>query len=340
MASMKVVNLTQGSDAWLGWRKGGITATDAVVLLGRSPHKTTWRLWAEKVGFAREADLSNNPLVRHGQRMEPRARKAAEDHLNDLLLPVCVESELNALMRASLDGITSQNEPVELKCPSDKVWQQVMDKGEGSLAYRMYYAQVQHQLLVTQAKRGWLMFWHEQEGLQAFEITPDMAMLKQLIKAAGTFWTQVEHRTEPEKDLDHDLFIPEGDEAVDWIKAAREYRRLESAKAELSRKLAELNEQQAPYLDAMKSSMGPYRHADYAGVMVTRYKAKGRVNYTRLLADKIGSVEEDELEQYRDAPSERTRVTVAESLSPRNIVDAEALAPLDEVPEEVASFHW
>ncbi len=65
---MKIVDLTQGDDAWLAWRKGGITATDAAILLDRSPYKTRWRLWAEKSGFAREVDLSLNPLVRRGER--------------------------------------------------------------------------------------------------------------------------------------------------------------------------------------------------------------------------------------------------------------------------------
>ncbi|MBO0216527.1 YqaJ viral recombinase family protein, partial [Vibrio sp. Vb2880] len=63
---MKTVNLSQRSEQWLEWRKGGITATDACILLNRSPYKTEWRLWAEKTGYAREVDLSLNPLVRQG----------------------------------------------------------------------------------------------------------------------------------------------------------------------------------------------------------------------------------------------------------------------------------
>ncbi|MDF5232827.1 YqaJ viral recombinase family protein, partial [Vibrio parahaemolyticus] len=63
---MKIVNLSQRSEQWLEWRKGGITATDACILLNRSPYKTEWRLWAEKTGYAREVDLSLNPLVRQG----------------------------------------------------------------------------------------------------------------------------------------------------------------------------------------------------------------------------------------------------------------------------------
>lgn len=30
-----IINLSQGSDEWLNWRKSGITATDACILLDR-----------------------------------------------------------------------------------------------------------------------------------------------------------------------------------------------------------------------------------------------------------------------------------------------------------------
>ena len=337
---MKIVNVSQGSAAWLKWRQQGITATDAVVLLGLSPYKSVWRLWAEKVGFAREADLSLNPLVRKGRQNEAKARQAVEAKLNDILLPVCVESSLNPLMRASLDGLTSQREPVELKCPSEAVWREIVEHGTQSRAYRMYRGQVQHQLLVTQAEKGYLVFWHPHEGIRLFEITPDIDLLKRLVHAAAPFWTQVENRIEPEKDLNVDLFIPEGLEAKAWISSAKEYRRLESEIAQLKRRMQELTDQQQSHLEAMKSYMGDFRYADYAGVMVTRYRAKGRVNYQKLLADRGITVDKQDEDYYREPSSERTRVTVTESLAPRNIIDADALAPLNEEPKGLASYQW
>lgn len=44
---MKIINLPQRDKDWHDWRRKGITASDAAVLLGRSPYKTKWRLWAE-----------------------------------------------------------------------------------------------------------------------------------------------------------------------------------------------------------------------------------------------------------------------------------------------------
>ena len=44
---MHIINLDQRTDAWKAWRNQGITATDSTVILGASPYKTPWRLWAE-----------------------------------------------------------------------------------------------------------------------------------------------------------------------------------------------------------------------------------------------------------------------------------------------------
>ena len=49
---MKIVDLTQRSPDWLRWRAQGVTASEAAIVLGRSPYKTPWRLWAERTGLA------------------------------------------------------------------------------------------------------------------------------------------------------------------------------------------------------------------------------------------------------------------------------------------------
>lgn len=54
---MKIVNLSQREEDWLDWRRQGVTATDAAILLNRSPYKTRWRLWAEKTGYLRVSKL-------------------------------------------------------------------------------------------------------------------------------------------------------------------------------------------------------------------------------------------------------------------------------------------
>lgn len=334
---MKVVNFSQGDDDWLEWRRQGVTATDAAILLGLSPYKTIWRAWAEKSGYAREVDLSLNPLVRHGRENESLARAAFEAKLNDILLPICAESTQHPIIRASLDGLTSCGRPVELKCPSVKTWNDVLAHGEQSDAFKLYYPQVQQQLLVTEASDGWLGFYRDGQ-LESFPIRRDDSMIQEIVAKAIDFWKLVQDKKEPPKDPEKDLYIPSGYEADRWITEAEAYRTYQEQVAAVKEQLKELEALQKPHLEAMKTLMGQYYHADYAGVMVTRYHASGRVNYSQLLADKAAGITDSDIEKYRGKASERCRVTVTESLKPRYIIDEDALAPLENVPEEGSCY--
>ena len=326
---MKIVNLRQGTEEWLTWRSQGITATDSVVLSNRSPYKTRWRLWAEKTGYARPVDLSLNPLVRKGHENEPKARALFEKQLDDILLPVCVESSVDPLIRASLDGLTKMNEPAEIKCPSEKVWLDVCAQGTSSEAYQMYYVQVQHQLLATGSKVGYLIFYFEGQ-LKVFTIHLDRPFLQELYPAVRHFWRLVDGRIEPPKDLKRDLYIPQGEQAKQWIQEAEQYRFFETEIRALKQKLKECEERQKPHLDALKAMMGEYYNADYCGLMVTRYPVSGKVDYARLLAEKGGSISPTDVEKYRSNASDRYRITMSESVNPRHVVDEQVLAPLQE----------
>jgi len=334
---MKIINVQQKEDDWLAWRRQGITATDAAIILGRSPYKTRWRLWAEKTGFAREVDLSFNPLVRHGVENEDLARQRFEVTHNDLLLPVCVESEQYPLLRASLDGLRENGEPVEIKSPSQSVYEEVCLDGLNSQSYQLYYPQVQHQLLVTNAPKGWLMFYYEGKSKE-FEIHRDEKMINDIILNAKIFWKEVLNKKEPDKDPIKDLYLPKGDEINQWITAAEEYRLYDEQIDSLKQKLVEIKSRQKASTEVMKSLMGEYYHADYCGVTVTRYNVTGKINYKQFLSEK--KIDTDDIDQYRGKPTERYRITVSHSVLPKEIIDKETLKPLNGLSEEIDSFYW
>jgi predicted phage-related endonuclease len=48
---MKIVDVSQRSDAWRQWRSQGVSASEAAIVMNRSPDKSYWRLWAEKIGL-------------------------------------------------------------------------------------------------------------------------------------------------------------------------------------------------------------------------------------------------------------------------------------------------
>jgi len=324
---MKIINLAQRTDEWLAWRRSGVTATDAVILLGKSPYKTIWRLWAEKVGFAREADLSGNPLVRDGVRYEDDVRRTYEDKFNDIILPVCIQSDENPLWIASLDGLNVNNEPVELKYPSDTTMKDVVENGEQSKAYELYFYQVQHQILVSGADKGWLVFYRKDYTPQFFEIERNPTIMDGLEIAIDDFWDNVQKRNEPEKSLERDLYLPDGLDAERWIDEAQSFRAYDGEVKELKARIEELESSKSKHIDSMKELMGSYLHADYAGVMVTHYAVKGRVDYKSMVKDGIFS--DQDTQKYLGETSARCRVTVTKSLTPRDIVEDVVVKPLE-----------
>ena len=118
---MNVIDLPQRTPAWLEWRARGVSASDVAILLGLSPYKTPWRLWAEKTGLVRsETELSSDWFRQKGTAGEDAVRWAFEEKHDTLLLALCGESEEQPLIRASFDGVDDDGRPVELKVACQK----------------------------------------------------------------------------------------------------------------------------------------------------------------------------------------------------------------------------
>lgn len=58
---------------WLEWRKLGLGASDAPVVMGVSPWKTRHQLWLEKTG-QKVDEPTNQYILDKGHAMEPKAR--------------------------------------------------------------------------------------------------------------------------------------------------------------------------------------------------------------------------------------------------------------------------
>lgn len=129
---MLKVTLQQGSDSWLNWRREGLTATEAGVILNQNPNKSPWRLWMEKKGKATPQDLSSVPAVRFGRENEDTARKIFEGTHSTTAPAVCAEWDADRRFRASFDGLTPEGIPVEFKCPQGNTLADVRENGEFS----------------------------------------------------------------------------------------------------------------------------------------------------------------------------------------------------------------
>jgi putative phage-type endonuclease len=295
----------------------------------RSPYKTPWRLYAEKTGLVLAQSLDNNPLIRAGIEEESNARQRFEEQHAVLLLPLCGESERYPLLRASFDGLSEANEPVEIKCPHETTFLDVLLNREQSVAYQLYWCQVQQQILVAEAERGFLYFYHQGQAVE-FVLARDEVFLTQLIATAMDFWSALQSGKEPDKDPERDLFLPQGPAEPQWQQWAAHYRQNDVHMDELKVQLKALDVQQAKLEQQLVGMMGEYRAAEHSGLRVNRFQVQGAIDYKAACQTLLPEVSETTLASYRKKSSDRVRITCREDNGMRAEVpfDAKVLKDL------------
>ena len=326
---MKIIDVSQRSEAWRVWRSQGLSASEAAVVMNRSPYKSPWRLFAEKTGLVLEQSMENNPLIRTGIQQEPVALHHFEEKHDILLLPICGESERYPLLRASFDGLSEANEPVEIKCPHETTFMEVFLNREHSPAFQLYWHQVQQQMLVAEADRGFLYFYQDGQTVE-FEIQRDEGFIQALIETARDFWSAVKNGQEPAKDPERDLFLPQGQAEIQWQQWAADYRQNALRVEALKGQLKSLDVLQTDLEQRLVGLMGDFLSAEHSGLRVHRFQVQGRIDYQAALKTLSPAVSETALENYRQKSSHRVRITCREEASPRTEVpfDAPALNAL------------
>ncbi|KAA1053888.1 YqaJ viral recombinase family protein [Azospirillum argentinense] len=331
---MKIVNLRQGSAKWLAWRDQGVSASDIAVVLGISPYKSPWRLYAEKAGKVPPEDLSGNMFVAHGKRCEPALRAWFEVKHDTLLFPACGEAD-HPYIRASFDGLTDDGIPVELKAPSDAVFDEVVALREDATAYRLYSCQVQAQIFVSGKDHGYLVFGRVVEKENGslvvdeaveFRIDRDEAFIAEMLQKAEAFMDSVKTGKEPKKDPARDVYSPVSDEDMqEWEAAATEYRDAEAKIESLKAQMAALTQTQDNAKKRMLKQMGQFAQADALGIQITRFVSKGRVNYPALLEHHKVKVSDADVDKFRGTSSESVKVTVKKA-KPAEVKTVSAVA--------------
>lgn len=308
---MRIVDLDQRSDAWHAWRREGITATEGMCLTGHTAFgRTPLKLWRLKKGLEAEPDLSKVPQVRYGVLHEDDCRGAWEKKHGDFAIPMCAEYDGDPIFRASFDGVTSDGIPVECKCPSDKLFREVVTEREKSEVYSRYWPQVQHQMLVAEAPYAWLCVWHEGEYCE-FRIERCEDYIRTLLKKGRDFWTKhIEGNTPPEAVPDIDVFEPKADELERWCHLARAFAKDQETLDRLTEEAKAVRTRQKERQQAFRDILQGFRTGEAAGIRVTVGFKTGSIDIDRLL-EHCGMTRE-EAEPFRRAPTEQIRVTIRE----------------------------
>jgi putative phage-type endonuclease len=194
---MKIANkLPQNSKEWLTWRKSGLGASDAPVIMGVSPFTSRFELWLEKTGLSERPEFHYNAIkaMTRGTLLEPQARECYEKKCG-----VKFQENVNVIhpkydfIRASLDGYNAEhNRIVEIKCPGKA------DLAEARMGRvpKKYIPQVQLQLLVTGAVACDYFTYDGQDGT-AIEVLPDKIYQQSLETEMFLFWDLVENKIPP-----------------------------------------------------------------------------------------------------------------------------------------------
>ncbi|GEM_PF-6659306 len=188
--SFITVNIKQRTPEWYEWRKQGIGASDAPIIMGENRFKRLDYLIKEKTSF-NLIDGYENEKMALGKSLEPVALDSYIKKTGNYVTPVCIQSAQYNWLRASLDGINIYDRKVvEIKC----------GKSAYEWVYRhhtvpkYYYAQTQHILAITNYES--LDFWCYWPGNHEIliKVERNEAYINILLEREYEFWKSIEQR--------------------------------------------------------------------------------------------------------------------------------------------------
>lgn len=235
------IKAQQRSQEWLEIRKAGLGASDIAAVVGVSPYKTPWQLWAEKSGIMQPQKVG--AAAQRGVLLEDAVAKWFELETGNRT------RNSNGVVRlvdhpwamASLDRtIVGSKDLLEIKTSSSPRWQMYPVPPE-------VYAQIQWQAMIMQAPVVWvaallggLVF-----RLERVEANPEYQ--RNLFAAGQDFMRRVREADAPELDgKDSSAYaLAHPQESEQMVEASPEIERLFNAYKEASyeAKLAEQHSQ-------------------------------------------------------------------------------------------------
>lgn len=289
---MPIVDIVQRSEKWHVWRGQGITASMIPVIMGLSPYKTPYELWAELVGYKEPDDLSNNYHVQRGVEQEPEARDAIENEYGKPYMPVCVEADHNSLFKASLDGLYKDGqdkEVLEIKCPCSKIYCEILELQGLAPTFQMYAAQVQWQLNCSGATTGRLYFYLRGKRPVSTLIRRNDAFIEKAEKAALHFWNLVQTKQPPEMIKDRDNVVydtPIANTDTTWLARVEQYKQkvaqLEEMKIQFDAIKADLKTLESYFTEQIPRDVQTFQKD---GIRATRVNREGSIDYPALIAE-------------------------------------------------------
>lgn len=322
--------LDQGTDEWLAWRDNGVGASEVKIVKGNCPHKTRWTLWAEKKGLVKLVDLSRNPHVRRGNRLEDPVRRCVEKRFGVNIDVFCGHDSDHPWRLVSFDGVIAdgkQGIPVEIKCSSTKVTGEETEEellalsqdrfidleknGRNSKLFDEYIDQHQYQIGMLDAPYGYLVFYFEfNNEMRIFKVPRDDQLIAENFEAVDDFFhNHIRTGVPPEKDPDRDYYEPSEEELVDWDAQTMQFFEAVKEERELKRKLKEVKSQRDEAANYLLEQAGNFKMLSLHGIKITSVKARETFQYSDFLEHKGISITETEKKKFTKIGKSGVRVS-------------------------------
>lgn len=274
--------IEQRTAEWHAMRKDKIGASDAPVIMKKSPWKTPYQLWQEKLSLIEEK--KSTFVMDRGNELEPVAKRLLEDKLGMALQPKIKLHNQRSWMMASLDAISFDERTVaEIKCPGK-------DDHATALSGQVpekYYPQLQHQMEVCDVDMAYYFsFFGDESAL--VKVYRDEKYIKQLLIEEEKFHNCVVNFEPPELTA-NDYIWQDG---ARWSKIAERLSEIKKIKAE-----EEALKQELIAIANGQNSRG-------AGIHLTKCIRKGVIDYK-----KIPELQDVDLEAYRKDSTEYWRIS-------------------------------
>lgn len=179
----------QGSQEWRAFRKGKIGASDCASIMGMNPWETPYECWRR---FVYNEQKEMNSAMQRGHELEPIARAMfnekigfSKPHFNPIVAHLIKQPNI----MASLDGWNGE-EILEIKCPTK------IPRDLHSVP-RNYRCQMQHQMMVMNARRVWYCVFDGKE-IHITEMVRNNTEIDTIIKAELHFLKSIANLTPPD----------------------------------------------------------------------------------------------------------------------------------------------
>jgi putative phage-type endonuclease len=269
---------------WLSMRKKVINSTDVACLFGVSPYKTYYQLWNEKNGILDE-DVKYTELMQWGNKLEPVIASSVGEKLNAEVVKMeefVYDTELR--IGASFDYIVKgdgkcecgceREAHIELsykcavhgECPQacklyrDKNLMIVEIKNTSERSFARYWTptsmpkhielQVQHQMLLLQAKRCVVGVLAGGNELYIYEREANPTVMQMILDKVAEFWA-VKECPKPDYEADVETItkiynfaepntVLDASEDAEMTALANSYKKLSADKKIIENRMAEV----------------------------------------------------------------------------------------------------